>query len=234
MLRYLEVMRMNDVKPGRTRPDLRKWRRPLAALAVCGMLSMGLQGCFGVLAGGMLAGTFAATDRRTLGAQTEDKSIVVKGEANIPGVIPEGSHVNVTSFNRKVLLSGEVPNETARAAAEREVRSLPGVEGVFNELAVSGSSSFSSRSGDALVTSKVLASLVDSKELYASAFKISTERGIVYMMGRVTQREGQRAAQIASGVSGVQKVVTLFEYISEDELKQYIKQTPAETNKSTP
>jgi len=184
-----------------------------------------------VLAGGMLAGTFAATDRRTLGAQTEDKSIVVKGEANIPDVVAAGSHVNVTSFNRKVLLSGEVPDEASKAAAEREIKSLPNVNGVFNELVVSGSSGFSARSGDALITSKVLASLVDAKDLYASAFKITTERGIVYMMGRVTEREGKRGADIAAGVSGVQKVVTLYEYISEEELKQYIKQPPPDQAK---
>jgi len=220
---------MNDVKAGWT--TLLKLRRPLAAVAVCGMLAIGLQGCFGVLAGGLLAGTFAATDRRTLGAQTEDKSIVVKGEANIPGVVPQGSHVNVTSFNRKVLLSGEVPDEASKAAAEREIKSLPGVEAVYNELAISGSSNFSSRSGDALVTSKVLASLVDAKDLYSSAFKVTTERGIVYMMGRVTEREGKRAADIASGVSGVQKVVTLYEYISEEELKQYSRQAPPDPAK---
>ncbi|ASU36966.1 transporter [Herbaspirillum sp. meg3] len=217
---------MNDVKAGWL-----KWRRPLAAVAVGGMLAIGLQGCFGVLAGGMLAGTFAATDRRTLGAQTEDKSIVVKGEANIPDVVAAGSHVNVTSFNRKVLLSGEVPDEASKAAAEREIKSLPNVNGVFNELVVSGSSGFSARSGDALITSKVLASLVDAKDLYASAFKITTERGIVYMMGRVTEREGKRGADIAAGVSGVQKVVTLYEYISEEELKQYIKQPPPDQAK---
>src|SRR5450830_1691642 len=219
---------MNDVKAGWL-----KWRRPLAAVAVGGMLAIGLQGCFGVLAGGMLAGTFAATDRRTLGSQTEDKSIVVKGEANIPDVVAAGSHVNVTSFNRKVLLSGEVPDEASKAAAEREIKSLPNVNGVFNELVVSGSSGFSARSGDALITSKVLASLVDAKDLYSSAFKVTTERGNVYLMGRVTQREGARAAEIASGVSGVQKVVTLFEYISEEELKQYNRQTPPSTNQST-
>ncbi len=220
---------MNDVKAGWT--TLLKLRRPLAAAAVCGMLAIGLQGCFGVLAGGLLAGTFAATDRRTLGAQTEDKSIVVKGEANIPGVVPQGSHVNVTSFNRKVLLSGEVPDEASKAAAEREIKSLPGVEAVYNELAISGSSNFSARSGDALVTSKVLASLVDAKDLYSSAFKVTTERGIVYMMGRVTEREGKRGADIAAGVSGVQKVVTLYEYISEEELKQYSRQAPPDPAK---
>jgi len=184
-----------------------------------------LQGCIGVIAGGMLAGTFAASDRRTLGAQTEDKAIVVKGETTMSNVLPAGSHVNVTSFNRHVLLSGEVPDEASKAQAEREIKNITGVERVFNELAVSGSSSFSSRSSDALITSKVLASLVDAKDLYANAFKITTERGIVYMMGRVTQREGQVAAKVASGVNGVQKVVTLYDYISEDDVKA-ITQSP--------
>lgn len=223
---------MNEVNTLRARLPvlLTSWRRPLAAMAVSGMLAISLQGCFGILAGGMLAGTFAATDRRTLGAQTEDKSLVVRGEANIPGVVASGSHINVTSFNRKVLLTGEVPDEASKAAAEREIKGLAGVEGVFNELAIAGSSGFSSRSGDALITSKVLASLVDAKDLYASAFKVTTERGIVYMMGRVTASEGKRGAEVASGVSGVQKVVTLYEYITEEELQQYIHQpAPSQT-----
>lgn len=209
-----------------------KMRRPLVAVALGGMLAVSLQGCIAVLAGGALSATFAATDRRTLGAQTEDKSIVVKGETRIPDVVAAGSHVNVTAFNRKILLSGEVPDENSKAAAEREARAISNVEGVFNELAVGPSSSFSARSSDALITSKVLASLVDDKTLYSSAFKVTTERGIVYMLGRVTQREGQLAAKIASGVSGVQKVVTLFEYISEQELQDF-QRKPASENKST-
>lgn len=209
-----------------------KMRRPLAAVALGGMVAISLQGCFAVIAGGALSATFAATDRRTLGAQTEDKAIVVKGEARIPDAVAAGSHVNVTAFNRKVLLSGEVPDENSKAAAEREARAISNVEGVFNELAVMPASTFSARSSDALITSKVLASLVDDKTLYSSAFKVTTERGIVYMMGRVTQREAQRAAQIASGVSSVQKVVTLFEFITEDQLQDF-QRKPASENKST-
>lgn len=209
-----------------------KMRRPLAAVALGGMIAVSLQGCFAVFAGGALATTFAATDRRTLGAQTEDKSIVVKGESRIPDVVAAGSHVNVTAFNRKVLLSGEVADDASKVAAVREAKAISNVDTVFDELQVGPASSFGSRSSDALITSKVLASLVDDKTLYSSAFKITTERGIVYMMGRVTQREGQRAAQIASGVSGVQKVVTLYEYITEDELKEY-QRKPASENKST-
>jgi osmotically-inducible protein OsmY len=207
-------------------------RRPLAAAALGGMIAVSLQGCFAVFAGGALATTFAATDRRTLGAQTEDKAIVVKGENRIPEVVAAGSHVNVTAFNRKVLLSGEVPDEASKAAAEREAKAISNVDTVYNELQVGPSSSFTSRSNDALLTSKVLASLVDDKELYSSAFKVTTERGIVYLLGRVTQREGQRGAKVASGVSGVQKVVTLYEYISEEELKDY-QHKPASEIQST-
>lgn len=209
-----------------------KLRRPLAAVALGGMLAVSLQGCFAVFAGGALAGTFAATDRRTLGAQTEDKSIVVKGESRIPDVVAAGSHVNVTAFNRKVLLTGEVVDDASKLAAVREAKAISNVDTVYDELQVGPASSFGSRSNDALLTSKVLASLVDNKELYSSAFKVTTERGVVYMMGRVTQREGQLGAKVASGVSGVQKVVTLFEYISEDELKEY-QRKPADENKST-
>ncbi|MFJ3045894.1 BON domain-containing protein [Herbaspirillum chlorophenolicum] len=208
-----------------------RMRRPLAAVALGGMLALSLQGCFAVFAGGALATTFAATDRRTLGAQTEDKSIVVKGETRIPDVVAAGSHVNVTAFNRKVLLSGEVPDEASKVAAEREAKAISNVDTVFNELEVGPASGFGSRSSDALITSKVLASLVDDKTLYSSAFKVTTERGIVYMMGRVTPREGQLAAKIASGVSGVQKVVTLYEYITEEELQDY-QRKPASENKS--
>ncbi|WP_437439905.1 BON domain-containing protein, partial [Eudoraea algarum] len=107
---------------------------------------LSLQGCFAVFAGGALATTFAATDRRTLGAQTEDKSIVVKGEARIPEVVASDSHVNVTAFNRKVLLSGEVPDEASKAAAERETKAIQNVDTVYNELEVGPSSSFGSRS----------------------------------------------------------------------------------------
>jgi osmotically-inducible protein OsmY len=195
-------------------------RRPLAAVAVCGALAIGLQGCVGILAGGAIATGFATSDRRTLGAQTEDKSIMLKGESRVAAVVGEPAHINVTSFNRKVLMTGEVRNEEAKQAAGREATAIPGVEGVFNELGVGEPSSLSARSGDAYITSKVLASLFDAKDVFSNSFKVVTERGIVYLMGRVTQREGKRGAEIARGVSGVQKVVTLYEYLTEEELGQ--------------
>lgn len=165
-------------------------------------------------------GTLAATDRRTFGAQTEDQEIQLRGGHRTGQVIGDFGHVNVTSFNRKVLLTGEVKDEAMKAAVERQAASVEGVKSIANELDISGSTSFTSRSNDVFITGKVRASFVDSKELFANAFKVVTERGVVYLMGRVTEREGRLAAQIASGVSGVNKVVKIFEYITEDELKR--------------
>ena len=196
--------------------------RPLTlAVAAAVLASTTLSACAPLLVGGAVAGTIAATDRRTLGAQTEDKSIVVKAELKMPNIAGKGSHVNVNSFNRRVLLTGEVPDDETKAKVEREVRAIEGVVNVTNELEVGFSSSYTSRSNDALITSKVKLSLADAKDISANTFKVVTEKGAVYLMGRVTQREGAQAADIARGVAGVTKVVKVFEYISEDEWKQY-------------
>lgn len=199
---------------------IKRVTRPLAAVILCGAVIMSLQGCVELAIGSAVMGTLAATDRRTFGAQTEDKAILVKGETRVANLVGNAGHVNVTSFNRKVLLTGEVRDEAMKAAVEREVSGIDGVQSIINELEVMGLSSLTSRSNDALITGKVKASFVDSKELYANSIKVITERGIVYLMGRVTQREGQLAAEIARSISGVHKVVKVFEYISDDELKQ--------------
>ncbi|MDB5727356.1 MAG: hypothetical protein JWR25_1359 [Noviherbaspirillum sp.] len=194
-------------------------RRPLATLVLCGAIATSLQGCIEMAIGTAVMGTLAATDRRTFGAQTEDKAITVKGEARLPSLVGNAGHVNVASFNRKVLLTGEVRDEAMKAAVEREMASISGVASIVNELEVMGTSSYTARSNDSIITGKVKASFVDSSELYANSIKVVTERGIVYLMGRVTQREGQLAANLASGVGGVQKVVKVFEYLSDDDLK---------------
>lgn len=202
---------------------MNKWTRaarPLAALVLCGALVTSLQGCVEMAVGTAVVGTLAATDRRTFGAQTEDKTILVKGETRVANLVGSAGHVNVTSFNRKVLLTGEVRDEAMRAAVEREVSNIEGVQSIVNDLEIGPVSSFTARSNDSLITGKVKASFVDAKDLYANAIKVVTERGIVYLMGRVTQREGQLAADVARGVSGVKKVVKVFEYISEDDLRQ--------------
>ena len=195
-------------------------KRSLAKAVLLGTMTLSLAGCVEMMVGSAVVGTFAATDRRTFGAQTEDKAIIFKGETRASSLVGDRGHVNVTSFNRKVLLTGEVSDERLKNRVEQEIARIEGVQSVVNELAVAGVSSFTSRSSDSLITSKVVASLVDAKDVFANAFKVVTERGNVYLMGRVTQREGDRAAQIASGVSGVQKVIKVFDYISEDELQR--------------
>lgn len=216
---------MIDLKRG-----LNAVRRPLALALVCGVTVVSLQGCIGMMVGGAVVGTLAATDRRTLGAQTEDKAIAVKGETRIPKVVGANDHVNVTSFNRKVLLTGEVRDEAAKAAAEREAAAIEGVQSVVNELGIGGASSFTSRSNDALITGKVKASFVDNKTLSANSVKVVTERGEVFLMGRVTQNEGNLAAEITRGVSGVSKVIKVFEYITDEEYRM-LSTTPENAQK---
>lgn len=205
-----------------------KLKRPLAMSVLCLATAATLSGCVALVAGGAITGTLAASDRRTFGAQTEDTGIQLKGSNKLSNVLGKTSHINVNSFNRRVLLTGEVPDEAAKATAEREMRSIEGVVSVINELEIAGPSSYTSRSNDTLITGKVKASLIDAKDISANSYQVVTERGAVFLMGRVTQREGQIGADIARGVAGVTKVVKAFEYISEDEWKSY-QPTPATT-----
>ncbi|GGX11195.1 BON domain-containing protein [Undibacterium macrobrachii] len=200
-------------------PLVKKISRPLLAVSLSCAALVSLQGCVAVVVGGAVMGTLAATDRRTFGAQTEDKAIVLKGEMAVKRALGDAAHINVNSFNRVALLTGEVADAQARATAEREVKAIQGVLAVQNELVISGLSNLSARSSDVVITTKVKASIVDTKDLYSSAFKVVTEAGTVFLMGRVTHREGDLAARVAAGVNGVRKVVKVFEYITEDELK---------------
>jgi osmotically-inducible protein OsmY len=195
--------------------------RPLAGLLskiVLGTaLAASLSGCVAMAVGGAATAVLSANDRRTLGMQTEDKAINVKAELKLRQVTGENGHINVTSYNRKVLLTGEVRDEAMKQAAEREVRAVENVISVINELEIAGPSSYTSRSNDALITTKVKASLVDKKTVSATAFKVTTERGVVYLQGLVTPREGNIAADVAKGVPGVVRVVKIFEYIADED-----------------
>jgi len=197
----------------------------LAKAVLCVSLLGALQGCVPLVIGGAAMGAAATMDRRTLGAQTEDKSITVKAEVLVPKLVGDAGHVNIASYNRKVLLTGEVRDEAMKAKVEREVRAIENVATVINELVVAGPSSYTSRSSDALITGNVKGSLVEMKTISATSFKVVTERGIVYLMGRVTQREGDLGAKIAQSVSGVQGVVKIFDYMTEDELRTQFPKT---------
>lgn len=200
-------------------------RSRCARIVLSTMFLLTLQGCVEMVVGTAVVGAIAVADRRTLGAQTEDKAITIKAEARVPSLIGEAGHVNIASFNRKVLLTGEVRDEATKAAVEREINAIQGVQGIFNELQISDRSNYTARGNDALLTTKVKASFVDAHNLSATAIKVVTEQQTVYLMGRVTQGEGQRAGEIAGGVSGVQKVVKIFEYIDEEQLRQIDKRS---------
>ena len=181
-----------------------------------------LGACAPLMIAGVAGTAMVASDRRTSGAQLEDESIELRAQARIRDNLGERVHVNVTSFNRQVLLTGEVTAEKDRQAVVQLVERIENVKAVVNELAVMPMSNLSERSNDLLIVAKVKASFVDSRDLFANAFKVVTERGTVYLMGRVTQREANSATQLTRNVGGVNKVVRLFEIISEDELRNLL------------
>ncbi len=166
----------------------------------------------------MVGGTSVYTDRRTSGTQLEDEAIEIKALSRNSEAIGSRGRVSVTSYNRLALITGEVTSDADRALIEKTVSRVENVRSIVNELAVVKELPTSNAGTDAIVTGKIKASLVDSKDVFAQAVKVVTERGTVYLMGRVTEREAARAAEIARGVSGVQKVVRVFEIISEAEL----------------
>jgi osmotically-inducible protein OsmY len=193
----------------------------LRAGIVAGVLAAGaaLSACAPLLVGGAAVGSVMVfSDRRTSGTQLEDQAIELKAMNRIRDVVGERAHVNVNSYNRVALITGEVPSEADRGAVEQAVARVENVRSTINELAVMGSTSLTARSNDAILSSKVKATFVDAKDLLANAFKVVTERGTVYLMGRVTEREANRATELARSVSGVQKVVRVFEIITEAEL----------------
>ena len=175
-------------------------------------------GCAPLLVGGaMLGGGLMVTDRRTTGTQVEDQSIELKAASRVRELATLGN-VSVTSYNRVVLLTGEVPAEAEKAAVAATVARVENVKSVVNELAVGSNASVASRSGDSLLEAKVKATLVDTKDVQANAYKVVAARGTVYLMGRVSEREATRGADVARTVSGVQKVVRVYEILSEQEL----------------
>lgn len=201
---------------------------------VAGLAAALLSGCFPLVVGGaMVGGAMVATDRRTSGTQLEDEGIELKAMAQVREQVGERVHVNVNAYNRRVLITGEVPSLQDKALVERLVSRVDNVLVVINELAVLGPSTLGQRSSDALVTSRVKAGLVDAQDLSANAFKVTTERGEVYLMGRVTARESQRATDVARTTSGVQKVVRVFEIITEEELRALMPQAPADKAAAT-
>lgn len=194
---------------------------PMRRLAVVAALlgsTVAASGCLPLAATGMAVGTMAALDRRTVGAQTEDTEIEVRASNRMPDAIKGSRGVSITSYNRRVLLTGQVPDETAKADAERAVRQVPGVREVFNELELGSRVTFSTAANDSAITARVKAGFLEQKALNTNVVKVVTENGVVFLMGLVTAPEAPAYSTVASRMPGVRRVVTLFEYITDEEL----------------
>ncbi|MGE5452794.1 MAG: BON domain-containing protein [Acidobacteriota bacterium] len=185
-----------------------------AGLMVVGTLA----GCAPLVLGTAAGSALFATDRRTSGAQVEDQTIEIKASNRLRDVVSDRGHVNTHAYNRMLLLTGEVPTDAERAAAEQAVQNIENLNGVVNEIAVMPASSVSTRGNDIVLSTKVRATLVDAPDLISNAFKVVVERGEVYLMGMVTEREAKRSSELVSTIKGVRRVVKVFQILTEDEL----------------
>ncbi|MBU1690871.1 MAG: BON domain-containing protein [Gammaproteobacteria bacterium] len=182
-------------------------------LIVAAFSIINLQGCFPVIATGAGTAVLMAEDRRTSGIYIEDQGIELKASNRLDEKFKDSIHVNVTSYNRTVLITGEVPSEATKQEAESTVRGVPNIRNVLNELAIAGVSSYTSRSNDSYLTSKVKVRFVELGKFQANHIKVVTENNVVYLLGMVKRNEADNAVEIARTTGGVQKVVKLFEYI---------------------
>ena len=202
-------------------------RRVSLALVLLGSTLGTLTACFPLAVGGAVVGGMVAADRRTTGTVVEDEGIELRSASRIREALGDRGHVNVTSYNRQVLLTGEVPSAQDKQLVEQIVAGVDNVRHIVNELAILGNSTLQQRSSDSLVSGRVKAGLLDANDLSTNSFKITTERGTTYVMGRVTPREAKRATEIISATTGVQKVVRILETISEEELLRLQAPPPA-------
>jgi osmotically-inducible protein OsmY len=185
----------------------------VAAALLAAALLPGITGCVPVIvAAGVGATAVVATDRRTTGAQVDDESIELKINTAITSSYGQSIHVNVTSYNATVLLTGEVPSTAVKDDVEKVAKTTPRVRRIDSYLVIGPNSEMSGRTNDSYITSKVKARFVESDKLSTLSIKVVTERDTVYLMGIVTRDEGTAAGQIAATTSGVARVVKVFEY----------------------
>jgi osmotically-inducible protein OsmY len=180
-----------------------------------------------VVGGAMMGGAMVVTDRRTTGTQVEDKGIELKAATRLREALGDRTHISVQSYNRALLLSGEVRNDADKAEAGRIAASIENVNRVHNELQVGFLSSLTSRSNDLVLAGKIKATLIDAKPLQSQAFTVVVERGEVYLMGIVTEREATLATELVRGIPKVAKVVRLLEIVSEEELAKRMPKRPS-------
>ncbi|MBS4018045.1 MAG: BON domain-containing protein [Dechloromonas sp.] len=190
------------------------------SLIVLALAMPALQGCFPAVVAGAAVGVMSIHDRRSTGTQADDETTEWRARARIPAQYKETSRVNFTSYNRRLLITGEVPNEDAKSTIEAEARRLEGVREVYNELVVGPISTLGQRSNDSFIDSKVKARLVDSNQISANHIKVVTERGATYLMGVVNEREAKVAISVARTTAGVRKVVNILEVLSDEDIRR--------------
>jgi osmotically-inducible protein OsmY len=197
----------------------------LFASLACSLLP--LSGCAPLLLGGAFIGASMTTDRRTVGAQLEDQRIQVRAAMIIHDSPTLASgHIIITSYNRTVLIAGEVPNNAAKQLAYSSVAAIENVRNVINQLTIAPNASWNQMASDSVVTTQVKSALVGAKNIYSSSFVITTENGVVYVMGRVTKVEAKMALDVISSTSGVRKVVDALEIIPEAEFSRMVTAQP--------
>ncbi len=205
-----------------------------ALLLACAAASATLSACAPLLLGGAVGSALVAVDRRSSGAQLDDQAIELRAGNRLTDQLGGRANVYVTSYNRQVLLTGEAASEATRAEAERIVASVDNVRSTVNEIKVMNSPGLSQRTTDSLITGRVKAGFVDARDLPAVAIKVTTAHNVVYLMGRVTQKEADRATEIARNTDGVQRVVRVLEILSEDELMRLAPAPAAQPAGTTP
>lgn len=220
-----------------------KLNRMMATCLAGLSMALVLPACAPLMVGSVVGTALVASDRRTSGAQLEDEGLELRGASAMRENFGTAQvHVNITSYNRQVLMTGEVPDERVRAQVEQLVAKLPNVRYVVNELGIGPVSSVGDRSNDVVISARVKAAMIDSSDVFANVFKVVTERGTVYLMGRVTPHEAARATEVTRGVTGVKRVVRVFETITEEELRamqpkkveEQTRQVPVMTGLGTP
>lgn len=196
-------------------------KKPLSlSLLVLALAMPALQGCFPAVVAGAAVGVMSMHDRRTTGTQTDDETTEWRARGRVPEQFKAQSRVNFTSYNRRLLITGEVPSEEAKAAIEAEARRIEGVREIYNELVIAPASTLRQRSNDSFIDSKVKARLVDSNQVSANHIKVVTERGATYLMGVVNEREAGVAVSVARTTAGVRKVVNILEVLPDDEIRR--------------
>jgi len=188
----------------------------LGAVLLASLLS--LSACFPLAAGGAVMTGMVAVDRRTSGAMLEDQSIEVKISSRIRDALGERVHVTATSYNRKLLLTGEVSEAQDKERVGDIAKNIDNISTIWNEVGVAPISTLTERTNDLIMAGRIKADLIDAKDLFSNAYKVVVERGTVYVMGRITPREAKRVSSVISGVTGVKKVVLVHESITDEEL----------------